>query len=247
MLGLEMVAKRARSLMILSGVLTLASTSSSIVRAQEGTPGGHSKTLSNSTRRVVFDTNAFVGTGLAMPHWDNGYLVSRQVENFDPETANVKLFDQSGAEARSVKIWFPDSTRVLVYSASATSDGRVLVSGRADDAKGDAASFVALVNQSGKMTEVIQTDGFVPATTCWAPGGGVWSFGGTGYDVHSQPKPGDTLRHFDFKRGELSSFISRSSFLKGLRPGPEVHAYIQCGQDEVMAYSSSAQLYIEMK
>ena len=78
---------------------------------------------------------------------------------------------------------------------------------------------------------------------CQAPDGTVWSFGGTGFEYQSsQPKPGDTLRHFDFEAGEIASYLPRSSF-----PKPEIQAGIRCSADEVIAYSPNAKAYIEMK
>jgi hypothetical protein len=247
MLRLKIVTTRVRTLILLSECFALFMASNLGLRAQEDGPGVHSKALSDSTRRVVFDSSAFVGASAAFPQWDNGYLVSREVENLDAAAINVRLFDKSGSKVSEAGIWFPGSVRVLIYSATATSDGGILVGGKAEDARGADAPFIALVDRTGKMTDVIQTKGFAPANTCQAPDGTVWSFGGTGYDEHSQPKPGDTFRHFDFRKGELSSYLSRSSFPKNLHPGPDVLAYIRCSADEVVAYSASAQEYIEMK
>jgi streptogramin lyase len=102
-------------------------------------------------------------------------------------------------------IWFQGSQRVLIYSTTATSDGRIIAAGKAEKADGEAAPFVALTDLAGKVTTVIQTKGFAPMNICQAPDGTVWSFGGTGYDEHSEPNPGDTLRHFDFQKGEIGS------------------------------------------
>ena len=126
-------------------------------------------------------------------------------------------------------------------------DGRIIAAGDAEKSDGTAAPFIALTDLTGKVTDVIQTMGFVPANICQAPDGIVWSFGGTGYDERSHPKSGDTLRHFDFQKGQIGSFLARSTFPEPLHPGPEVHASIRCSTSEVVAYSHSAQAYIEMK
>lgn len=68
----------------------------------------------------------------------------------------------------------------------------------------------------------------------------------TGFeDKSSKPKPGKTLRHFDFQKGEVASYLARSSFPN--LPRPETMAGIGCSADEVVAYSFTAHVYIQMK
>src|SRR5271165_1309007 len=245
MLGPNRAALRVLRAIILFEFFILLTSSQICLRAQGPSPGVYTKALSDSTQRVVFDSGAFSGPSTASPQWGNSYLVSRDVETFQAGVVNVRLYDQSGKKVREAAIWFPDSLRVLIYSATATSDGRIIAAGKAEKADGTAGPFVALTDLGGKITNVIQTNGFFPANICQAPDGTVWSFGGTGYDENSQPRLGDTLRQFDFRKGQVGSYLSRSTFPK--RPGPETLAYIQCLSDELVAYSSKGQQYIEMK
>lgn len=231
--------------MLLLGFFVLSMTLHVSLRAQDARPGIHPKALSDSTRRVLFDSGAFFGPSAAMPQWDNGYLVSLAVETFQAGVPNVRLYDQSGRQVREAAIWFPGSQRVLIYSATATSDGRIIAAGAANKSDGTTAPFIILTDLSGKMTDVIQTKGFAPANICLAPDGTVWSFGGTGYGQDPEPNPGDTLRHFDFQKGEVGSYLPRSTFPK--HPGPENLAHIRCSAREVVIYSTKAQEYIEMQ
>jgi len=198
-------------------------------------------------RRVVFDRSAFFGSSTPLPQWDNGYLISREVESFQAGASNVRLYDTSGRLVRAASIWFPGATRVLIYSATATSDGRIIAGGTTEKQDGTASSFIARTDATGKIADVIQTKGFSPMNICEAPDGTVWSFGGTGFDKQKylQPNPGDALRHFDFHKGEVASYLARSSFPN--HPQPEVRAQIRCSAGEVVAYSSHARTYIEMK
>src|SRR2546429_4848035 len=147
-----------------------------------------------------------------MPHWDTGYLLSRLVETYKAGEPNIRLYDRSGKKVREARIWFPESPRVVISSATVTSDGRIIAAGNAQKSDGAAAPFIALTDLTGKVTNVIQTYGFVTCNICRAPDGTIWSFGGTGYDTHSEPNPGDTLRHFDFQKGQIGSYLPRSSF-----------------------------------
>jgi hypothetical protein len=203
------------------------------------------RSLSASAKRVIFDSGAFTGQSTPLPQWDKSYLVSHEIETYQSGVVNVRLYDRSGARVREAAIWFPGSQRVLVYSAAATSDGRIIAGGKAEKPDGTAAPFIALTDLAGKVTNVIQTQGFFPVNICQAPDGSVWSFGSTGFDENSQPKPGDTLRHFDLQKGEVGSFLPRSTFPK--HPAPEIKAYIRCTDDGVIAYSAKTHQYIEMK
>jgi hypothetical protein len=217
-------------------------------RAQNGasvlTPVGvHPKGLSDSTRRVVFDRQAFSGESVPWPRWENGYLISHQIESYKAGTVNVRLYNISGAKVREAAVWFPGSQRVLIYSAIPTLDGRIIAAGAANKADGSVGPFITLINGKGNVTEVIQTDGFAPRNVCQAPDGTIWSFGSTGYDK-SEPRVGDTLRHFDIQKGQVGSYLPRSSFAK--QPPPDSRAFIRCSAHGVHVYSTKAAEYIEI-
>lgn len=235
----------AQRLAFLFACWALSPASQIISKAQDATPALRRIALSDSTRRVIFDSSAFNGPSTPLPEWDNGYLVSREIETFQPGVPNVRLYNTSGEKVREAAIWFPGSQRVLIYAAVATSDGRIIAGGNAEKLGETSNPFIAITDSTGKVTDVIATKGFAPANICQAPDGTVWSFGGTYYDYSPEPKPGNTLRHFDFHKGEIGSYLLRSTFPKS--PGPENLAYIRCLPNEVVAYSSKAQRLIEMK
>jgi hypothetical protein len=251
MLSQERGAVRAGGTFVLVLELSFFVAISQIsLKAQEARPAvtassEHFRVLSESTRRVVFDSAAFVGETTALPQWDKGYLVSRETLTYQPGVANVKLYDESGEKVREAAIWFPGSERVVIHSAGVTSDGRIIAAGHTEKADGTTASFIALTDLSGRMTNVIQTKGYDPANICQAPDGTVWTFGGTGYDRETGPNPGDTLHHFDFQKGQVGSYLPRSTFPN--YPMPDVPAYIRCSADKVVVYSYGAQEYIEMQ
>src|SRR6476661_2010421 len=92
--------------------------------------------LSDSLRRVVFERGAFFGARTAIPRWDNGYLISREVETVEAGVPNVRLYGPSGKLASEATVWFPGSQRVLIYSATATADGRIIAGGKAEKTDG---------------------------------------------------------------------------------------------------------------
>lgn len=64
-----------------------------------------------------------------------------------------------------------------------------------------------------------------PLNVCQTPDGTIWSFGTPGYNDQSEPLPGNTLRHYDFQKGELGSYLARSTFPR--RPSPGILSYIR--------------------
>jgi hypothetical protein len=227
-------------------LLVLSATPQFNLRAQDGSSAVPSQKLSDSAQRVVFDKSAFFGPSTPLPQWSNGYLASHEVETFQSGVPNVRLYDRSGGKVREAAIWFRDSKRVLIYSAMATPDGNIIASGSADKMDGTSQPFIVLTDLAGSVTRTIQTGGYVPAHVCGASDETVWSFGGTGFSGPRQPNPGDTLRHFDFQKGEMSSYLPRESLPQDVHPSPEATAYIGCSAHEVVVYSPSAQKYIQM-
>ena len=201
-------------------------------------------TLSDSSRRVVFDASAFEPEQ-PPPTWSGGYLAFHDLENFQEGVSNVRLYDSSGGEVFHASVWFPDTQRLLLYSAVATSKGEAIVSGSDELNDGTHFSFIAKINRAGQIAEILRTSDYYASNVCEAPDGTIWTFGGTGHNQDSQPNPGDTLRHFDLRTGQLASFVPRSTFPKHPPLGPI--DFIRCGQNEVAVYSVAAKKYVELK
>ena len=134
---------------LLSGLFALSTILDVSLKAQDA-------------RRVVFDNGAFFGPSTPVPEWDNGYLISREVETFQLGTPNVRLYDLSGRQARAASIWFPRAVRVIIHSATATSDGRIIAGGTTEKQDGTGVGFIARTDLAGKITDVIQAKGFGP-------------------------------------------------------------------------------------
>ena len=220
-----------------------------VSKAQEKTTlrnaSAHGLRLSETRQRIVFDSSFMTGPSTASPHWESGFLVSREIETFLPGEPNVRLYDKSGTRVRSAAIWFDGAHRVMIRAAAPTPDGRIVASGIADKADGTAAPFIALTDLSGKVTDVVRTDGFYPTNICVAPDNTVWSFGGTGYDEIKGANPGDVLRHFDFKNDQVDAFIPRSTYARS--PMPDARVFMRCSSDRAVVYAPQVHEYIEME
>ena len=209
------------------------------------TPVNSEQFISETHNRVVFDKEAF--SFGPVPYWSEGYLISIKTESFSPGTINARLFGRGGSKSAEVAFWFPGSERVGVTSAAVTPDGGIVGSGEADKADGTRASFIALANFKGQVTNVIQTGDFYPRNICVAPDGSIWAFGGMMWSAtKSEPFQDNVLRRFDFRRGELASHIPESTFPKNLSMQPDALSFIRCSADKVVVYSTPASLLIEL-
>jgi hypothetical protein len=203
------------------------------------------RVLSPSAQRVLYDSSAFRAPGVPIPYSDRGYLISRKIESFAPDTPNVMLYGKDGQKVREAAIWFPQSIRVAITSAAVTPDGRIVASGEADKTDGTRAPFIALTDLSGKVTGAIQTKDFYPTNVCVAPDNTVWSFGATWWDdANGRALPGDLLRHFDFGRGQLAGYIPRSSFPDP--SSPDSLTLMRCSSTEVAIFSGPENTYVLM-
>lgn len=238
-----------KTVLCLGAVFMMLAGLTSLVQAQERGPVRSLRTshkvLSSSAQRVLFDSSAFETPGVPTPYSDRGYIISRRVESFSPETPNVMLYGKDGQKVREASIWFPESTRVAITSAAVTPDGMIVASGEADKGDGTRAPFIALANPSGKLTSVIRTKDFYPTYVCVAPDDTVWSYGSTWWDdINHRPLPGDLLRHFDFTKGQLAGYLPRSNF-----PEPSSHdamTLMRCSSNGVTVFSGPENTLIQM-
>jgi hypothetical protein len=216
-----------------------------------GQPPSSAQTLASPTQRVLFDRSAFFGDSTPLPTWSNGLLVSHEVETFQEGAANVRWYDRSGQQIGSASIWFPGSKRVLIYSAVATADGNIIVAGSANKSldppvdRATAFSFLAKIDAAGKILKVLPTPGFYSSAICAAPDGTVWSYGNPGFDAKEQPIEANMLRHFDIEKGQLATFLPRSTF--GKYPSPTSLPGIACGKDSLAVFASSISRLITLK
>ena len=211
---------------------------------------GSETILLPAERRVVFDATPF-SVRSVVPYWNRGYLISRDVETVHPGVSNVRLYDLGGNKVRQAAIWFPGTQRLLLPSAAVTLDGRIVAVGVAERSDGTRASFIALTDVSGSITNVIQTNPFHPSHVCVAPDNTVWSFGSFGYDEMSRPIEGETLRHYDFQKGLIGAYVPRSSFSSDSFPpdangGRNREVYFRCSTQKLVIYSGVANEYLEM-
>src|SRR5215470_8742576 len=201
--------------------------------------------FSADTQRVVLDSSAFDGPDLAIPFWSNGSFVVRQIESYDGNVPNVRIYDGSGKKIREATVWFAGSQRIILSSVATGASGTLFVTGMANKPDGTRAFFLASTDVQGKVSSAIQMGEYHPRHVCAAPDGTLWTFGEMEWDmVAGHAKEGNTLRNFDLQKGELSSYLPRSEFANSNFDAGGT--WIRCTDTAVQIYAASGS-YIVLK
>jgi hypothetical protein len=206
------------------------------------------KLLQIPDRNVVYDSVPF-SPGSIIPHWDNGFLISRDVQIGGPSHSAVRLYDLSGAKSNDISVWFNGAASVNVGSALMLPKGGLLLSGSAQKADGTWGTFIAWIDKTGRMTNVVQTMPFRAQYVCAAPDGTAWAFGDTGETGASSDS---MLRRFDPIKGQTESMLPRSTFKTPGRFSPAFYGgdgmrvYLRCSKDRLSIYTETANEYLEM-
>jgi hypothetical protein len=201
-------------------------------------------------QRVFFDATPF-SPGSVVPAWDKGYLVSRVAESGGPDRPTVWLYDSRGVKFREAAVWLPGASRVIVGSAAVTPDGRIAVVGNAERNDRPTSSFVAVTDANGNLTRVIETNPYHPSKICVAPDGTAWTFGWSKREPRDPGIPeAPMLRHFDFQKGELATYLPLSTFNTQWNPagarGEGRSTFFTCAPDRVTIVVEETSEFIEM-
>jgi len=97
----------------------------------------------------------------------------------------------------------PNLDRIRVTDAAATIDGGAVTTATVVDKGGTPGSFVALLDNSGRVIRQITTFPFMAEMTCPAEDGTVWVFGWDFSENHGPHIPYSILRHYSFIQGLL--------------------------------------------
>lgn len=220
----------------LTGVCTLA---------QQGTG---SRLLQTPERRVVFERSP--ATDMPVAHLDKSYLVSRILETTAPDTPNVWIYDHNGIKVAQAAIWIPEATHLLLTNAAVTSGGDIVVTGIAEQKDLTQAFFIALTDKTGKVLHLIRTNPFIPMNMCTAPDGTVWTAGGVRSQSKTERDAGSVIRHFDFSKGLIESYLAQSTFGSRSSPagysGSRREVYFACNANYVVLYSGVADQFVEL-
>jgi hypothetical protein len=143
-----------------------------------------------------------IGEGLDGPHWWNDHATYHSIYSHG-EVPNVAMTNRDGSVAFKTTLTAPNLDRIRVTDAAATKDGGAVATATVVDKAGTPSSFVALLDNSGRVIRQITTFPFMAEMTCPAGDGTVWVFGWDFSENHGPRIPYSILRHYSFTQGLL--------------------------------------------
>ena len=145
-----------------------------------------------------------IGERLDGPHWWNDHATYHSIYSHG-EVPNVAMTNRDGTVAFKTTLTAPNLDRIRVTDAAATKDGGAVATATVVDKAGMPSSFVALLDDSGRVIQQITTFPFMAEMTCPAGDGTVWVFGWDFSENHGPRIPYSILRHYSFTQGLLKA------------------------------------------
>jgi len=123
-----------------------------------------------------------------IPKFENGYVIS-----FEPNLANVWLFDRSGERVKSISLTLPSPyvsvTRIV--DAAVSPDGLLAISASATTSDGKVAHLIAWFDASGSLAKIVRTTPFAAHQIAFAGKGTLWAVG----NLYSEQRTRDIPAH----------------------------------------------------
>lgn len=180
--------------------------------------------------------------------FENGFFATHVPYTESAGQENLAVFRQDGSLQFKVSVWFPGAVRVGLYDASTDAAGRVLVGGSATRADGTAALFLGVLDNTGKLVSVIQTNPFTPTHVCFGPDGSLWAMV-RNVSVDGMPAASRTyynvVQRYSQSGALLGSWVPLSAFnLSSIRPavhpaqagGMRWAAFLRASGSRIAAY-----------
>ena len=117
-----------------------------------------------------------IGERLDGPHWWNDHATYHCIFSHG-EVPNMAMTNRDGTIAFKTTLTAPNLDRIRVTDAAATTDGGAVATATVVDT-GTPSSFVALLDNSGRVIRQVTTFPFMAEMTCPAEDGTVWVLGG---------------------------------------------------------------------
>ena len=195
--------------------------------------------ISAPEKSLVVDSALFA-PGSFVPTWSRGYWLTRVPESNTQGTINLRVFDAKGVQIRQASVWVPGASSVYLLAAVMGADDQAIVTGTALKDDGTRAYFIASVDATGELTNLIQTNPFLAHSLCVSSEGKIWGFGQMERGPDGADVAGDLLRQYDMHRGLTASFISASSRVAASYGGPRREVFVGCTEGRVVVYSGPA-------
>ena len=205
--------------------------------------------LSTPDHQATFN-RAFVSGG-ALPRWSGGFLASWGRNTLPADTGdNLILYNRDGRVVAKWRLWFPDASLVTIIDAAASPEGHVAVTGRAVNASGQLAGFLASVSSGEAVARVIQTSPFEGQWLEFGPDGTIWVLGyelGDKRMIRKAPEH-SPLRRYDRAGKLIGEYLRWPAMNCGLHPAVESGGswpQLAASSDRIGVFLPACRVWIE--
>ena len=164
---------------------------------------------------------------------------------------NIFVFDGSGRQTASYRLWFDGATKVYIEDVAAAPNGAIVGVGSAIASDGRMTGFFATMTGSQPAVRVVRLKTSIPYEVCAAQDGSFWTLVGAPPHeiVGEKDKDYDALLHIGTTGQVSGEFLPRSGFKTTADPevftkegGPRLF----CGKSGVSAYIPASGEWIEV-
>ena len=186
-----------------------------------------------------------------IPDWDRGYVIHYEIEsNSSPDTPMVVMYDNTGKRIREGRIWPQGAGSVRVRRTAATREGALLAAGSAIMRDGSIQGYIVKTDLAGAAVKTLLTGSFSNEQICEAPDGTIWSLGKANLPDDGQEHDTNVVRHYQFDKGQLHSFLPESTVqapVRSKRPWfVPWGSYLRCGKEKISLYLNFTREYVEI-
>jgi hypothetical protein len=112
------------------------------------------------------------------------------------------------------------------------------------------ASYLWDSTLAGATVKTLVTGSFFPEQICEAPDGTIWSLGKANIPNDGQQHDTNVVRHYQFDKGQLHSFLPESTVQAPVRSKTPwfmpYGSYVRCGKENISVYLNFTREYVEI-
>ncbi len=224
-----------------AAVAAAVSAERNVARAQFGP-------LGQAVHSCRIDTAADTDGSRKLLRVEDGWAAAHLVgEAFDPDAANVWLWDRDGNLRWGAAVYPKDALRVVIWDAAARRKGDAVAVASAVDAVGRMAHFFCVIGADGVPGEFIRTNPYSPRYVTFGPEDSIWIFG-TDIEAEDGKSEHDLFVKYDDKGRLEKTFFPRSAFSTRIHPtvhGPRGTTCLRSASDRIGVYVSQSEEWLE--
>jgi len=181
--------------------------------------------------------------GFTVPRWENGHILAfQEAQEQFPE---VVVMNSDGTVVSRVRMTLSDATKTTVRDVARSRNGIVAVTGTAYGPGGTVVPYIAWIDQSGQITQVLRSTPFAATKLVFGSDGTLWAVGREYLSDLKTPQTFDVLRRYTADGRVLQKMLPNTTFAKKRNPAVG-KPYVVVSEDRVGVYSAVSGDYIEV-